>query len=913
MKKCPNCQTDNPEQAKFCLECATPFGITPPPSTTAVNIGQGNYFAGEIRTQGGDLVVGDKVLGDLLINSVKIIFGADDQARAKELLARYLRWMIIECAPLRLAKIDQSAGQPGQRPLGLAHVYVDLNLDFRLPKKQTLAQYLAARQANKAEGELREAQDGRLATALEALACHPALVLLGAPGSGKSTFSTYLALSLAEAGLGHPAALERLGQDWKYGPLLPVRVTLRKFSESLPADLPQGRAAHLWQFIDDELIKCGLPKDVAPVIHDMAEKGGALFLLDGLDEIGEVARRTRVLEAVTEFIHNAGPFCRFLLTARPYAWKDLQPSPTELPVRYSLACFDHGQIQTFIDRWYQAVQALGWISAGDVTEKTTSLQKAIHRADLHPLAENPLLLTLMATLHTNRSRLPDDRADLYDEVVRLLLQHWSTASGAERSLLDALAMPSLKLDDLRNMLEQVAYEVHASQVGVASRGGMASHGDRGGTADISETALLASFRPLLGGSWDKAALMLTYIETRTGLLLGQGPRDGVRQFTFPHRSFQEYLAGCYLARQVDFNARAAALARAAPDHWREALVLAARRAGRERGVAVADELLHHQDVDAYRRKIKRLGESDWRAAVLAGMQLLELGQATLDSSEAARVVRERAAGWLAALLEAGALPVLERVQAGEKLALLGDPRDLEELVEIPAGKFWMGSDIEFDADAWEIEEPRHEVSLEAFKIGKYPVTVEQWQRFVAQTGYACDPKSLEGDANRPTVYVSWHDARAYCEWLTGEWRKTGRIAADEIVRLPSEAEREKASRGTDGRIWPWGNEFDHLKANVFETDIGHSSAVGCFPAGASPCGCLDMVGNVREWTSSLFKEYPYHPDDGREDPGVDGKRVRRGGAFDVGRKVTRCASRRYNEPDFRIHFVGFRVACSSTE
>jgi len=202
MKKCPNCQTDNPEQAKFCFECATPFEITPAPNTVVGNIGQGNYFAGEIRMQGGDLVVGDKVLGDVLINSIKIIFGADDQARAKEHLTRYLRWMINECAPLRLAAIDHSAGQPGQRPLGLAHVYVDLNLDFRLPKKHTLAQYLAVRQANKVEGEVSETQDGRLATALEALACHPALVLLGAPGSGKSTFSTYLALSLAEAGLG---------------------------------------------------------------------------------------------------------------------------------------------------------------------------------------------------------------------------------------------------------------------------------------------------------------------------------------------------------------------------------------------------------------------------------------------------------------------------------------------------------------------------------------------------------------------------------------------------------------------------------------------------------------------------------------------------------------------------------------
>ena len=299
-----------------------------------------------------------------------------------------------------------------------------------------------------------------------------------------------------------------------------------------------------------------------------------------------------------------------------------------------------------------------------------------------------------------------------------------------------------------------------------------------------------------------------------------------------------------------------------------------------------------------------------RAATLAGAQLLELGQATLDSHEAARVVRERATGWLAALLENGALPVPERVQAGDMLAVLGDPRDLEELVDIPAGKFWMGSDQKQDRDALNSEEPRHEISLEAFKIAKYPVTVGQWRRFVQATGYKCSQNSLQGYANHPAAYVAWRDARAYCKWLTGEWRKAGRIAQDEIVLLPSEADWEKAVRGIDGRIYAWGNDYDPLKANISDTGIEHTSAVGCFPAGASPYGCLDMIGNVLEWTASKFKKYPYRPDDGREDPQGDATRVLRGGSFSPYRRSARCAYRYYLDPDDRDDGIGFRLLCS---
>ena len=136
------------------------------------------------------------------------------------------------------------------------------------------------------------------------------------------------------------------------------------------------------------------------------------------------------------------------------------------------------------------------------------------------------------------------------------------------------------------------------------------------------------------------------------------------------------------------------------------------------------------------------------------------------------------------------------------------------------------------------------------------------------------------------------------------------------VTLPSEAEWEKAARGRDGRIFPWEGEFENSRANSGETGIGRTTAVGSFRSGASPCGCLDMAGNVWEWTRGLWGEdvfepaskYPYKQDE-REDvnapPGV--LRVLRGGAFVSDRRFVRCAFRSWNNPDYRFISIGFRV------
>ena len=247
-----------------------------------------------------------------------------------------------------------------------------------------------------------------------------------------------------------------------------------------------------------------------------------------------------------------------------------------------------------------------------------------------------------------------------------------------------------------------------------------------------------------------------------------------------------------------------------------------------------------------------------------------------------------------------------------------------ELVRVPAGEFLMGSDSAKDKKAYDDEQPQHRLHVSKFYIGKYPVTNAQYATFVKAT--KCEVpehwmkgKIPSGKENHPVVHVSWYDAVAFCEWLS---RQTG-----QPFRLPTEAEWEKAARGTNGRIYPWGNTWDVKRCHSSAGAVGFlttwsAALVGKHsPGGDSPYGAADMAGNVWEWTRSLWGKdldkpdfgYPYDPEDGREDleAGSDVRRVLRGGAFVCGARDARCAYRYYGGyPNSHWDNSGFRVVAS---
>jgi formylglycine-generating enzyme required for sulfatase activity len=231
------------------------------------------------------------------------------------------------------------------------------------------------------------------------------------------------------------------------------------------------------------------------------------------------------------------------------------------------------------------------------------------------------------------------------------------------------------------------------------------------------------------------------------------------------------------------------------------------------------------------------------------------------------------------------------------------------LVKVPAGEFWMGSPQNEGNDD---EHPRHKVYLDAYYIGKYEVTNEQFARFVNQTGY-----SAQGDwkkyyrsnsASHPVVNVSWIDAKTYCEWAG--------------LRLPTEAEWEKAARGTDSREYPWGNKWDAGKCNNFSGPRLSGMAnlyngrgtlpVGSFSKGASPYGAMDMAGNVYEWCADWYDENYYQKSSSYNPKGPynEAHRVLRGGSwYGCDTNNLRTAFRYWYSPVLRSHICnGFRCA-----
>jgi formylglycine-generating enzyme required for sulfatase activity len=243
------------------------------------------------------------------------------------------------------------------------------------------------------------------------------------------------------------------------------------------------------------------------------------------------------------------------------------------------------------------------------------------------------------------------------------------------------------------------------------------------------------------------------------------------------------------------------------------------------------------------------------------------------------------------------------------------------MVPIPAGKFLMGTTKEqaekvlvevSNKNDWQKwlawEQPQHEVELSEYLIGKYPITNREYQFFVREGGKAPqdwdDGQYPPDKGGHPVVNVSWNDAQAYGQWLS---QKTGKH-----YRLPTEAEWEKAARGDDGRIYPWGDQFDPTKANIDETKIGDTSPVGQFsPQGDSPYGCADMAGNVWEWCADWFDENEYEKRKSiiKDPPGPEkgSYRVVRGGSFHGARHYARCAYRFRLNPDLKNRNDGFRL------
>ena len=842
---------------------------------------------------------------------------------------RYLQKLQGYCDLLPLAAVDEKTDSSSGNRLRLSQVYINLNTTDFVDKSGNVV--IPSQRNAMARSSEREEKEKLLPfTALQAATQHAGLVILGDPGSGKSSFLNHLMFMLAAKQL---QAEYELPQDWPHGALLPVRVLLRELAVSLEKKAAKNflnlgsearrrefsRAIH--EHIAEHLVEYEAA-DFAEALKTAIANGNCLLVFDGLDE-APTGQRALVRLAVEEFC-AAHPGNRGLVTCRIRSYEG--KACLEAFKTVTLAPFDDTQLTGFISHWYDALPQK--FNAEQAAVKKADLQEAVQRLP-QDLVRNPLLLTTLANMHTNSLELPRQRIKLYKNASALLLQRWQAHKAGKVSIIEALGLQSDK--EIYRALWELGYFAQKSERGQTA-------------ADIPQTEainiLSKHFAPL-----DKplvaAGEFLDFVDQTAGLLIGRGGASG-NVYAFPHRTFQEYFAGCHLAKgSRNFKSELLKLL-AEGDYWRLTAQL---------GI---EEFLYNDNNDgaamdvAYwlcpLHELRPADEKEWRGVLWAGHFALEIGTARIaqdDMPEGGAEFLERLRQRLIRIFTENLLPPLERADAGFVLGQLGDPRKgvctLPPVwMELPGGTFRMGSD-----DGGNDEKPPHEVGVSPFKISKYPITNAQFEKFMQAGGY--DNKewwSEEGWKyrqqynwkaprywrdenynlpNQPVVGVSWFEAEAFCNWLSAEGLGQKVEGKKLIVRLPTEAEWEFAARGKDGRKYPWGkDEPTPEQANYGQSQINRPTAVGTYRLGATPEGIFDLAGNVWEWCLDWYDENYYTECKKKgvmknpRGPQKGDWRVLRGGAYYSDAAGLRWSGRYGDRPALWSHVYGFRVCAGES-
>ncbi|MFQ5614652.1 MAG: NACHT domain-containing protein, partial [Anaerolineae bacterium] len=564
--------------------------------------------------------------------------------RPDALRERYLTLMPAEWRTLRLVGIDPEASDAAaRRPMTLEQVYVDLDTRTPRPKEE---------RRGKEPEEFAGLRDEPPLSALEVVCRAPEgrMVLLGLPGSGKSTFARHLALRLARA-CRDPAAFdfETYLPGWDRRVLLPVFVPLGRLAQTLPPDASQGTAAMVETFIRDDVDQRADLRAYGPHLLRELKAQGGLVLFDGLDEVPAGSRRL-IKTAVTNFAALYDR-CRVVVTCRTHSYHADPGWQLDWPAVHELAPFSQEKIGQFTDAWYKTLSDIEPARAGDYARKAGKLKMALSPADrrqLAELAQTPLLLTVMAVVHTDKDELPDSRVEVYKECVDILLLKWHaerTPGAGARSLLNELKEFGVRRASLYWALWEMAYEAHRA-------GDRQTFGGDAARAIVTEGTMRKAMHRYLGD--DGLRAFIDYCQSANGLLLAQGlvrppeaPPDAppVPIYTFPHLTFEEYLAARHLQRLKNFTGRAAGLA--GDPAWREVILF------------LGEYLCFDEagDIDHAQALLDKLcpgrapgGDDDWRRVWLAG-ELLPAVRSEAPAGDLRTELDRRIVARLAQLLD----------------------------------------------------------------------------------------------------------------------------------------------------------------------------------------------------------------------------------------------------------------------
>lgn len=622
------------------------------------------------------------------------------------------------------------------------------------------------------------------------------------------------------------------------------------------------------------------------------KKGRCLLIFDGFDEVPELQQSSSgscypracllsgLIKALPTWQQRRN---RVLLTSRPYGLTEserqqlgldespLQPLPQPLQ-------------QLFIQRWYCTTQ-------GDEGKTIAGLlwEHLAHRSELWlaDLAQNPLLLTALRIKFSEGQTLPTDQHELFDAVVENTL--YNRYQDAAREILP-----------VRRRLEVIAWGMQSGEAGESSTSDPVAEIRLDDIDRLLAQHAQENIRGESGGC--NAAQRRDELQTRSGLLQPLG----TEQAEFYHRMFQDFFAAEYLLRRPQLSITKLLEKHAANEDWHTLFIfllsgLYRRGSGIDGPLNDFGSILRPQ-LESSSIETQALPAILWgRCLELAQKLIADLGPLGEEFFCACEMA-----------LEVVTKPS-ERARLFDSLARLGldrrpgvglTPAGLPDIAwqVVPAGEFIYGDDIE------------QRLYLDAFRISRYPITNSQYQCFIDDPSYS-DARWWQGlgsipqiepewrEANRPREHVNWHQAMAYCRWLS---ERLG-----EPITLPTEQQWERAARGKDGSVYPWGDDYVAGQANINEkrfnqgpTYLEQTSAVGLYPTGASPDGVHDLAGNLWEWCDSRYDE--------TSDDKV-GACMFRGGSWYDNWESARSAIRSWGSPVHPVKVVGFRVLCSGTD
>jgi formylglycine-generating enzyme required for sulfatase activity/energy-coupling factor transporter ATP-binding protein EcfA2 len=719
----------------------------------------------------------------------------------------------------------------------------------------------------------------------EALRDQTRLVIIGDPGSGKSTLLKHLALRLA-------------AED---NAPLPILIPLNAYADALSKG-----DTNLQRYLPDYF--AGLAKgmdNLGPLFDEAILQGRAVILLDGLDEVQR--HRSNLVQKVEAFAHEAiQRGNKLVVTSRVVGYREAPLNAKDWTL-YTLLDFDRSAIEDFARKWCTAFEKS---TKGNTEEAAIAAEKErvslIEALDGNPgvanLASNPLLLTILALIKRQGVSLPNRRVELYELYLKTLISAWSKARALDKKPVG----PSLDYLETVSVLGPLALWLREENPTYGL---------------ISEERLIDWLTAhFMGDDWglrrgearERARDFLDSVHKYSNLLLERGQG----RYGFMHLTFEEALAARGLTQkgQLKLDDSLVLIEKHVADPaWRETLLLAVGVWG-----LVREEPRKAGEVVRAILKMDCDGDDACANVLLAGACLEDVGELGLSRA----VANEVKDALLAAAHNRSLMPTIQR-DAGFILGRVGwVPDDLDAFITIPAGAFLYG----FDKRIVVIDKP--------YQIARYPVTNSQYRHFVNARGYEKQECwSSDGWAWRkgtygsnateqwerdrlsrrpsdrrnrpffwhelkwnnslaPVVGITWFEAEAYCNWLSLECGKP--------IRLPTEEEWERASRNTEGREYPWGQDFGRNKLNSRDFwhtnyEIASTTIVGQFEKGNSNDGISDMSGNVWEWLNAWF-------DEGRAHRAVSG------GAWSLLRQDINCAYRNWYIPDNFSDSIGFRVS-----